>query len=470
MRYRRRAGALLVVALVACRGGEPWTPAKERDTGDDPHKVRPGYGNAEAHAWWPLATTEVAALEGLEQARRGDMHALLAFALVASGDHRDLASHAQYRERIDRFVADLQPGIDAADEWHRGYEINRAMHRVFSGAETSDLGSYALDQAHLTGIFTSGKYNCLSSALLYVVLARGFSMTVRGVLVPTHAFVELGAAGGKILEVETTSNTGFDWVHDARFYKESAAQWSSNRGLRPVTPSDYEHRDILEPYRFIARAMLDGRAGDMEQDRARLAELAALLAPEDTDVQKAATVTYVNEAHALYGQKAWHTIVQLFDTIAPTLASLRAKATDPEVLQNLSWADWYHADALVTTGRSDDAIAIMDTNVAHLDAAWPNYATLRKNYVSVLMDTLLELMHAKNYASAIKLITPRFELCKSDAQCAENLGIIYQNQAVEHENGGHWTAARAALKECVTLLPKVKVCSDALEEFEDRHR
>lgn len=459
---------MLIAALAACHGGEVWTPAKERDTKDDPRQVRPGYGNAEAHVWWPLTEPELAALKGVEPAKQGDMHALLALAIVASGDHRDAASHAEYEQRIDRFVAELKPTIDAADEWHRGYELNRAMHRVFSGAESSELGSYSLDQAHVTGIFTTGKYNCLSSALLYAVLARGFAIPVRGVLVPTHAFVELGAVGGKVLEVETTSNTGFDWVHDERFYKEGAAKWSSSRGLRPVTLADYQHREILEPYRFVARAMLDGRAGETDEDRARLAELAALVAPEDADVQKAAIATYITEANDLFDRKAWRTMAQLFDTVGPTIASLGAKMTDPDVVQHLSWTHWYHAHALVIAGRPDEAIAIMDQNLGHLDPKWPDYDKLRKNYLAVLMDHLLGLMHDKNYASAIKLITPRFEVCKSDAECADNLGIIYRNQAIEHENGGHYKAARAALKECVALLPNVKACADALEDLESR--
>lgn len=109
-------------------------------------------------------------------------------------------------------VAELKPTIDAADEWHKGYELNRAMHRVFFNAEKTDLAGYELNQAHLAGIFQTGKYNCLSSALLYTILARGLSIPIRGVLMPAHAFAEIGEPGKKVLEVATTSSTGFDWA------------------------------------------------------------------------------------------------------------------------------------------------------------------------------------------------------------------------------------------------------------------
>src|SRR6185369_8687649 len=108
-----------------------------------------------------------------------------------------------------------------------------------------DLGGYEFYQSRVTRIFTEGRYNCLSSAMLFAVLARGFGLPVRAAVVPTHVFIDLGEPGGKTIEVETTSATGFDWVHDARFYKEGAASWSSSRGMRPVTLEEYQRRTLM---------------------------------------------------------------------------------------------------------------------------------------------------------------------------------------------------------------------------------
>ena len=122
-------GLLLVGA---CATGSDWKPPTQQDSGDVPEVLRPGYGNAELHTWWPLTPPEAAALRGLAEARQGDAHALLALAIVASGDQRDAASHAGYQQRVDQFLASVKPTIDAAaDDWHRGYELHRAMHRTF---------------------------------------------------------------------------------------------------------------------------------------------------------------------------------------------------------------------------------------------------------------------------------------------------------------------------------------------------
>ena len=67
-------------------------------------------------------------------------------------------------------MAGIKPTIDgAADEWHRGYELHRAMHRAFFAGERTELGGYDVDQARVTGIFAGGHYNCLSSAVLFTV-------------------------------------------------------------------------------------------------------------------------------------------------------------------------------------------------------------------------------------------------------------------------------------------------------------
>src|SRR5262245_29280265 len=162
----KRSGAwlgLLVLLFGACATGDAAKLPSQRDTGDVPAVLRPGYGNTELHTWWPLTMPEAAALRGLEPARQGDARALLALAIVASGDRREPADHAAYQQRVDQFLASVKPTVEAAaDDWHRGYELHRAMHRAFFAGQGAELGGYEFHQARVTGIFTSGHYNCLS--------------------------------------------------------------------------------------------------------------------------------------------------------------------------------------------------------------------------------------------------------------------------------------------------------------------
>ena len=57
-----------------------WTPPTSQDTHDDPDRVRPGYGNAALHVWFPLTQAQVASLANVDKAKQGDAQALSAIA------------------------------------------------------------------------------------------------------------------------------------------------------------------------------------------------------------------------------------------------------------------------------------------------------------------------------------------------------------------------------------------------------
>jgi tetratricopeptide (TPR) repeat protein len=467
----RWSSALLALVLFgACATGDAWKAPTKRDTGDVPAVLRAGYGNVELHTWWPLTQAEAAAVRGIEQAKQGDAHALLALAIVASGGPADDASYARYQQRVDQFLATVKPTIDAAaDDWHRGYELHRAMHRAFF-ADKTELGGYDFYQARVAGIFDGGRYNCVSSAMLFTVLARGVGLPVRGVLVPTHVFVEMGQPGGKIIEIETTSPTGFDWIHDERFYKEEVANWSGKRGLRPTTLDDYQHRKVVEPYQLMASAMAGTRRGQTDLERFHLAELAAVVDPDDPELQKRRIQLYDNEAYDLFGLKASRTLAQLFDTVRPAVADIGARSKDSATLELVSWATWYHASALMVIGRQDEAIALMAEGVARLDAGWKDAPKLRNNYLNVLSNRLGELIDRDDYPTAVATFTKYRDLCKSEDVCAGNAGIVYSNWSLHHQRTGDWQSARKVLQDCVGELPNDSHCREKLADLESRHR
>jgi hypothetical protein len=468
---RRSTGLLISLLAGACATSDAWKPPTARDTGDVPAVLRAGHGNTELHTWSPLTEAEAAALRGLEQARQGDAHALLALAIVASGDQRDTASAASYQQRVDRFLAEVKPTIDAApDDWHRGYELHRAMHRVFFAGGTAELGGYDFYQPRITGIFAGGHYNCLSSAMLFAVLARGVGLPVRAAVVPTHVFIEMGAPGAKILEIETTSATGFDWIHDDRFYREGAASWSGRRGLRPVTLDEYQHRAIVQPYQLMAEAMINSYRDESETDRNRRYELAGVVDPDNPEMQKRRIQVYDNEAYQLFELKAWRTMVKLFDTVHPAVSDIGAKSKDSGTLELVSWANWYHASGLMVVGRQDEAIALMAASLEHFDTAWPDAEKLKNNYLNVLVNRLGELIVRKDYPTAVTTIGNYRDLCRSSDGCVNNASIIYANWSIDHQNAGDWQSARKVLQDCVGALPNDSRCRDALADLESRHR
>ena len=354
------------------------------------------------HVWSTLTPPEGAAMEGIGRAKLGDAHALLALAIVASAEGRDAASYARFQGRVDQFVAELKgPMAAATDDWHRGYELNRAMHRVFFGGERAELGSYELDQRRITSIFTRGRYNCISSAMLFIVLARGFGLPVRASRVPSHVFVEMGTRGGKIIEIETTSSTGFDWVHDEQFYGEAATKWALSRGLQPVTSEQYKQREILEPYQLMAAAMRNSLPGETAQDRFRLNELAALV-DANGENEEARIQTYISESFKLYQAKDWATMRKFLDVVEPAVSAIGARSRNTNTLELVSWLHWYQASALIEVGPADRATAIVRDGLKQLDAGWKDAGSLQENYIGLLVDRMQRLYAAKEYRPMIE--------------------------------------------------------------------
>jgi tetratricopeptide (TPR) repeat protein len=84
----------------------------------------------------------------------------------------------------------------------RGEFILSFIHQRF-------LKSYAEHQTRVDVIFSTGRYNCVSSAVLYAILALSCGLDVQGVMTRDHAFVTVDI-GGELIDVETTNPYGFD--------------------------------------------------------------------------------------------------------------------------------------------------------------------------------------------------------------------------------------------------------------------
>jgi tetratricopeptide (TPR) repeat protein len=75
---------------------------------------------------------------------------------------------------------------------------------------------YELSQSSLTGVFDTGKFNCVSSSALYYLLGTRLGLRMDAILIPGekngvgHAAIDL-LDRGKRVECEPTNKEGFDW-------------------------------------------------------------------------------------------------------------------------------------------------------------------------------------------------------------------------------------------------------------------
>jgi hypothetical protein len=133
--------------------------------------------------------------------------------LVSQPDWQDLLDAGLWASGWDGASADRETLVNGVEELladralplrlrDRGEYILGFMHRRF-------LRSYAEHQSRLDVLARRGSYNCVSSAVLYAVLARAAGLELWGVITRDHAFITLDT-GEEHIDIETTTQYGFE--------------------------------------------------------------------------------------------------------------------------------------------------------------------------------------------------------------------------------------------------------------------
>lgn len=325
---------------------------------------RSQYGNSPYPIWSELSFFERDTLSKLDRAKNNDPEALLALGLVASGA-RDLIDYENVQRQIAafsrRFKESNQLLLD--EPWELGKALNTAMHNdFFLRADQSGAPSgYDEEQSRLMGIFETSEFNCISSALLYGVLAHTMGLDAVGVLLPSHAFIELSIPGIPKVEVETTSPGGFDQEHDEAFYEKANSSWFSARGLEPATYEDYLNRERLSLARLSARNMLNQHTREDQMarnDSARLAEISAYIDPNYLAAQQRRFYFYNEEIYTLITENQWETLDRFFD-VTYSSVSLTAKAFKDNPSIQASY-DHYLGGALIAHAQLAEVEPMLD--------------------------------------------------------------------------------------------------------------
>jgi tetratricopeptide (TPR) repeat protein len=146
------------------------------------------------------------------------------------------------------------------------------------------LKKYSTHQTRVDEIFISGQYNCVSSAVLYSILALSVGLDVRGVMTRDHAFVTVHT-GAESIDVETTNPYGFDPGSRREFHDA----FGTVTGFAYVPARNYRDRAAVSQLE-LASLILSNRIAELES-RSRYPEAvplavdrAALLARRTTPV------------------------------------------------------------------------------------------------------------------------------------------------------------------------------------------
>ena len=147
--------------------------------------------------------------------------------------------------------------------------LSAAIDRNASGREKAEfilnymhknlLKSYSLYQTRLDTLLSSGRFNCVSSAVLYVILCKSAGLNTSGVMTKDHAFVMVHI-NGQDIAVETTSSFGFDPGNRKEFHDSSG----KITGFAYVPPQNYRDRQTINQIELVS-LILNNRISDFER-------------------------------------------------------------------------------------------------------------------------------------------------------------------------------------------------------------
>lgn len=271
-------------------------------------------------------------MRNIDAACGADPDTLLALALMASGDIRRQETFDRIKKHVHVFIKQLQPRMDRKSTGYgKGEILLSAMHSHFLKGGKDDGGSelisgYDSEQSKVSTIFKTGRFNCISSAILYMILARYFDLTVQGVVTTEHAFIQIVADGGRIIEVETTSKSGYGLVHDRTFFKERFTRFSESRNLSVPTYEDYLKRRVVLPYILISENMNHQHTAPARMDkktRQRLDEFRGNIDVVSASAQLARLDAYYSGCFDLYYHRDRGDIDRMLKVVSPVIQHIK---------------------------------------------------------------------------------------------------------------------------------------------------
>ncbi|MGL1902415.1 MAG: hypothetical protein OCC49_09785 [Fibrobacterales bacterium] len=271
--------------------------------------------------WSPLTDFEEWAITG----EHSSLRKKLALAIVASGDVRTWGTYLPLEKKVLAFVKIKTSQIrKEKDIEQKGYILFHEMQKYFYPNVISSHPTYSFNQTRLSELLKDGNYNCMSSALLYLLLADFYNLNAKGVLVPYHAFAQINDGQGSTIDVETTNPIGYHQVHDSAYYGSGEVEWYSEEAKGP-TYEDYLERKIISLKKMIIRNMSNQHTSDTimaVSDRMRLVEIKVYL--EDNNAYHLSHLIdfYQREARHLLKEGDSLTLGRFFRKIGPRLFEL----------------------------------------------------------------------------------------------------------------------------------------------------
>lgn len=276
-----------------------------------------------------------------------DRTGLIDLALLFSGTPP--AAVPAYRAVVDRWSQEFL-ATEAArdDEPKRAEALLRFLHKR--------LKTYSTNQTRLDVLVDRGTFNCVSSALAFMILGRDAGLDVQAVATEDHAFALVRFEGGREVDVETTTPYGYDPGTKTEFTTSFG-----QTGFAYVPPGNYKARKTIGDRQLLG-LLVQNRMSDHQ--RAGKAEDAVGPAIDRWTIEgtpeafRTLIDGFTNYASWLNGRREYLKGLELVDQMAawtgpaPEAKELAGKLLNNAVVDLLDKQDWAGAQAVTAAWRT----------------------------------------------------------------------------------------------------------------------
>ncbi len=148
--------------------------------------------------------------------------------------------------RMEKLQA-LFNGLDRSLKAHKPKTEAAKAEAVLTWLHENVFKAYSENATTIDLIQDTGRFNCVSSAVFYLVALRSQGIVASGIKTRDHAFAVV-RAGGRLIDVETTNGYGFD----PGTKKEFTGTFGSTTGYAYTPPGNYANRTAIGEKQLVA--------------------------------------------------------------------------------------------------------------------------------------------------------------------------------------------------------------------------
>jgi tetratricopeptide (TPR) repeat protein len=338
------------------------------------------------------------------------------------------------KERIFEHIEDLKRQLSGvADPRQRAEAALAYMHERL-------LNRYDERQTGVDVLVSRGSYNCVSSGVLYAILAKALGLKVWGVRTSDHAFCRV-QAGEEAFDVETTSPFGFD----PGKRKEFTDDFGRITGYSYVPPSNYrDRRDLGERELlgliFFNRTAFASERGEYLKAVGPAVDAYGLLQDEES---RERLITSLLNLASWYGMGGRFSEALEFLERAEAryrderLSALAGDLTHNWVLSRIQKGDLSEAEELLDAQRSAGLVE---------DTEW-------KELTVYLYQVRAQKEASGDYREAARLIRRGINKVGSDQGLTKSYEVYIHNSVVTLVRSELYEEALAVLDEALAQLP-----------------